>query len=169
MLPKVFGNVFLLLVRPVWMQDCGACHSFFHFDILCFPANNVVYQFYTPSIMLLVCHCFHPKMNGWCCLFKKIAKSCQALSAISWMAPSSTSCRGSWSSLPMVTTEPSEGIQRSYFKIINEPVLSCSQLLFTGQVKSYYIPRKKYTWILKRQIFLFLPHTWILLNLIQNA
>lgn len=70
--------------------------DFFHFDILCFSANNnAVYQFY---ILLLLCHCFHPTMNVWWYLFKKVAKSCQALSATSWMAPGSTSCRGSWGS-----------------------------------------------------------------------
>lgn len=118
--------------------------QFFHFDILCFSTNNyVVYQFYTlHHTSLFLYYYFHPKMNVRWYLFKKIAKSLQALSAISWIAPGSTSCRGSWSSLPMATTKPLENIQRSYFKKISEPLLSCSQLLLTGHVKSQYIPRK---------------------------
>jgi len=121
------------------------CFSFLPIIMLCICFALVHHA------SLFLCHCcFHPGMNVWCYSFSKIAKSCCILSAISWVAPSSTSCKRSLSSLSMVTSKPLEEIQRGCFKIISKPSLPGGQLLLAGGVKSQYVLRKKYRCICQR-------------------
>lgn len=46
-LPKFFGSLFLVLLHPVWMQDCGACFIFFFLMFFAFLQRIMLYISFT--------------------------------------------------------------------------------------------------------------------------
>lgn len=137
------------------MQDCGAYFNFFILIFFAFLETTMLYISFTllPSCSFSATVFIPKQMCGATSCRKQHKAARPSVPYHEWHL-AVPAVEGA--DLPYLWQQLSlwKGYRGSYFKIISEPVLSCSQLEvdFTGQMRSQYIPRKKYR-ILKMQIF----------------